>query len=762
MVSARHPLHRLTLLAACASLAACSTKYEGEDLGEPVPPVTTMYRLTQPQLHNAVDDLLGVPILTELPADYRLHGYTAVGASELSVAPAEFEQYEAMAWDVARDAAANEAERDALLGCSTTSDGADCVQSWLPGFLGRAWRRPATADEVERLVQLHGEVAALDGLQTAAHAVIVATLLAPDFLFRVEIGEPHPSDATRVVFTPHELASRLAFVLTDAPPDSQLLAVAADGTLADPAVLRSQAERLLFSERGRQTMNGFFAETVELYRLDLVDKDRDLFPSFDDALRNEMAGEVMAVFDDIAFEKQDDFRTLLTTRQTWVGPSLAEHYNLPATGWMDVNGTERRGGLLGRAALLTINAHRTVTSPTHRGRFVRTRLLCQSIPPPPPGAVTSLEAAEGGTMRERLSQHALDPSCSGCHDRMDPIGFGLENYDAVGSYRELDNGLAIDASGDLEGTEFGGAVQLGRAVSEHEDFPGCVALQFYRFGTGQPEAQDDLPAIGGLTNDFVSSDMRFHELVLAFVTSEAFTTARIPAGTDEPVEPSDDPDPDPDPQPEPETCNGVDDDLDGDIDEDLDVDLRRPTWGDLTSAHAGCNVGSTANDGPCHAAIHRYCAASDCSATGIAAVDITGFDTTVSCLDDTLASVVTATFAELASHHGGCTATNHHSPDCNAAIHRWCTANYGGTGFGPVEHGPDAALVVCTPAADAFETSYTTLATFDAACNGSTERFGDRCNAAFHGFCTDRGYATGFGPLENSGDVAYAACLGTP
>ena len=217
-----------------------------------------------------------------------------------------------------------------------------------------------------------------------------------------------------------------------------------------------------------------------------------------------------------------------------MGPELAALYGVAGGSGptlVTLPADQDRGGILGRAVVSTIHSHNTQTSPTHRGKFVRGRLLCQSIPPPPPGIVADLDAIEGeGTLRDRLSQHADDPACSGCHDAMDPLGYALEHFDPIGRRRELDNGYPIDATGELDGATFDGAAGLGAAVADHPELPGCVALQLYRHAGGQAERFEELIEVAAITDDFVAADQRFEALVLALIASDAFLYATAPLG----------------------------------------------------------------------------------------------------------------------------------------------------------------------------------------------------------------------------------------
>jgi hypothetical protein len=315
---------------------------------------------------------------------------------------------------------------------------------------------------------------------------------------------------------------------------------------------------------------------------------------------------------------------------------------------------------------------------------------------------------------------------------------------------------------------------------------------------GHAELATEQIAIDELTTAFVGDDFRLATLVRALVASEAFLTVGTPEaeactdgstracatsctdgldvcldgewmGCDAPtprlercddgVDDDCDGEIDEGCEPPPEVCNGVDDDLDGQVDEGLEVATTPVSYADLSVAHPSCDATITSFDGPCNAAVHRLCADTDCAVSGYGPVSSSP---EVVCLDDTEAVVVSSTFTELSAAHPDCHEGATHGGPCNAAISRVCAGMGLSTGYGPVEHSGDVAVVVCTPNATVIEGSYATLSSYHALCDGSWERWGPSCAAAIHGFCIDEGYVSGHGPLENSGDLAVIACLGAP
>jgi hypothetical protein len=812
-------------------LAACRRDPDPTPLGptapdEPVPfapAPATLTRITDAEWRNSAEDLFGVRFAGDLPVDFRLLAYARVGGSQLTVPPADLDQYEAAAWEVARAVAPDDA---AARDWSGGDGDLVAVRSHLLPLLTRAWRRPPTSVELDALVDRYAGLQLGFGDAVALQATVAATLLSPDFLFRVETGTPVVDRPGWRTLTGWERAGRLASFLLASVPDEALVEAASAGRLDDVDGLEAEAVRLLGTRRARAAMAAFFAETVDLHELESVTKDEALYPEFTAALRAEMAAEVEDLFLGVALDRGEDLRELLVTDRTTAGPNLADLYGISSAATA-LPPEQDRGGLLGRAAILAVQSHNTLTSPTNRGKFVRTRLLCQEIAPPPPGVSTELELAEGATLRDRLEQHAVDPACSPCHKLMDPIGFGLEHFDPVGRRRQLENGEPIDSTGEIAGVGFDGGAELGRVVAENEDFGRCLATSLYRYANAAVERPEDDVVIDAIDLDFTDAGRTFEPLVRAIVRSDGFLMVGAAEGVDCDVdgqirtcrsacgegsetctggtwkgctapapapETCDGADEDCDgdvdqglertcdaefgpgvqtcadgrwaacegPAAPGEVCNAADDDGDGDVDEGLAARLEVFTAATLASeGHYACDVGVDAWSPACHAAVHRGCGARGCAVTGFGPVVHDGADWSVTCLDDTRATVVGTTFTELSTHHYGCDGAYRLGGACSAAISRLCASRGLGTGYGPVENSGDDAAVVCVPGATVLESSYSALSAEDAGCNQGT-RWGAACDRAIHAWCVDQGWGSGFGPLENSGDLAIVACVEVP
>ena len=504
-----------------------------------VPAEPTLHRLTRPQIHNAWLDLLGKPLVLpkDLPSDDVLYGFSSIAAAQSTISPVELEKYEAATYNVLDQAFADPIRRDVFLGCPTGDSADPCVRGFVSSFATRAWRRPVAMEEITSLLTVASSVTAdlVDPYQGLKFA-LAAVLLSPHFLFRVEAGE-HGPDGYR--FTSWEMASRLSFLLLDAPPDETLRAAAASGDLVAPQIVRAQATRLLHDPRARVSLTRFFRDFMNLGHLDQLDKAPDKFPQLSATLGPSMRLEMERMFEENVFERRGDFRDLFTTRETYVNKDLAAVYGIAGITGLDFTpiilpDDGKRAGILTTPGFLALNAHKTQTSPTRRGRFIRLNLLCQDIPPPPPGVNTTLPEPDPNkptTLRERLDEHRTNAECAGCHARMDPIGFAFERYDAIGAYRDVDeNNLPLNSSSDVDGTAVEGAADMAALVAALPEVGACVARRFYEHGGAHLASSGDEKSVDGLVQSFVSSDYTFQELVLTLVTNDGFRYASPPKG----------------------------------------------------------------------------------------------------------------------------------------------------------------------------------------------------------------------------------------
>ncbi len=492
--------------------------------------------LSVSEYRATVRDLLSVevPGTDTFQADTPVQGFTAIGATRVAYSAPKVERFEQVAYELAGQIFEDVGQRGKLAGCEPTSSADPCVREFVASFARRAFRRPATASEIDVYTGLVASTADPDVWAGLAYAV-AAILQSPGFLYRVELGEPATEEPDQFRLTAFELATRLSYLVTGSTPDDELLDAAESGALDGAEGLSEQLERLLASPAAQTALMTFLEEQLDLHHVHKVVKVPDVFPDFTPALADAMAHEMYEVVRDVAVREPDDLLSLLSRRDTYVNGPLAALYGVAgpdsASEWIPVTLPEDgpRAGLLGFAGFLASHAGAAETSVTKRGFFVVSKLLCREIPAPPADVITVLPAPpEGGhvTMRERVEQHMSDPSCKGCHIAMDPPGLALEHFDALGAYRESDNGLTIDATGEIDGEAFDGARELGELLSSHPDVSACFARRFHEYALGM--SLGGKASVADLVEAFEASGRRLPDLVRAVVLHDSFRLVSAP------------------------------------------------------------------------------------------------------------------------------------------------------------------------------------------------------------------------------------------
>lgn len=398
-------------------------------------------------------------------------------------------------------------------------------------FAKRAFRRPVSPDEMDRLCGLYREARKSgDPFVLAVRQALTGILVSPHFLFRGEL-QPEPDNPRSVhPVDEYSLASRLSYFLWSTMPDDELFGLASKRKLRKN--LGAQVARMLRDPRSKALTDNFAAQWLNLRTLGILAPDKKVFPEFDEALRSSMRQETERLFDHIMRENRP-VNEFLTANYTFVNERLARHYGMVGIQGDDfvrvsTKGTGR-GGLLTHASVLTLTSNPTRTSPVKRGKWVMENLLGMPPPPPPPG-VPPLEAKElKGTLRQRMEQHRNNPSCAACHERMDTIGFAFEHFDGIGRYRLDDGGLPLETGGELAGTgKFGDHADLVLLfVGEHnQDFTRCIAEKLMTYALGRGLDYYDRPAVDGIRSKLAGSGHRFVSLVEAVVQSVPFQLRR--------------------------------------------------------------------------------------------------------------------------------------------------------------------------------------------------------------------------------------------
>ncbi len=410
-----------------------------------------------------------------------------------------------------------------------------CAKRILATLMRRAYRRPVTDADVQAPLKFYKNARAEQGFEAGIEMALSAVLVSPEFLFRVEQDPAGlaPNAAYRIGDL--ELASRLSFFLWSSIPDDELLETAVRGKLKIPEVLEQQARRMLADDRSRALVNNFAEQWLYLRNLASMTPDMRQFPDFDDNLRQAFRKETELFFESIMREDRSVL-DLIRAKYTFVNERLAKHYGIPNVYGsrfrrIDFGKDSVRGGLLRQGSILTVTSYATRTSPVIRGKWILDNILGVPPPPPPP-LVPALKdnAGSGKTlpMRERMAEHRKNPACSGCHQLMDPVGFSLENYDAVGRWRTLEDARPIDVSGALpDGTKFQGVEGLQRALLTHpEVFVGTLTEKLLTYALGRGVEYYDAPAVRGVVREARGKDFRFSSVIAGIVGSTPFQMRR--------------------------------------------------------------------------------------------------------------------------------------------------------------------------------------------------------------------------------------------
>jgi len=500
-------------------------------------PAATLHRLTQSELTHSLQDLLGADVpIGELEPDVSQSGFSSIGASSVVVSPAGVGLHQRAVLAATHHVFADRGRIKAQLACVPTSTrDRGCLARLVTRFGRRAFRRPLSDAEVQRFTELATSIGSRRGssVLTGVRYALSAILESPNFLYRVELGAPSEADHGRLAYKGFEMASRLAAVLWDSVPDDALLDAAQAGSLGTADGVRAAAERLIADPKAERSVAVFTSELFDSSRLLEAQKDTKLFPTWRSSLKDAMREELERRVLDMVFVRKGDFLALYEDRKTFVNDELAAFYGLPVKGQAGFYPAEfppesKRAGLLGAGAILAGHSMPQRNSPTLRGKFVAEMLLCRSIPPPP-NNVPPLPIQSGPevTMRERLAQHRKGPSCASCHSRMDPIGFGLEDFDSVGLYRTREGASPVDASGvldgpGLDGSTFNGLAELGAALRRQPVLAPCLVIKVYAAALGRSALQIDSSTLEELVASFAANQNRFDRLLITLLGSEPF------------------------------------------------------------------------------------------------------------------------------------------------------------------------------------------------------------------------------------------------
>ncbi|HEY2844218.1 MAG TPA: DUF1592 domain-containing protein, partial [Bryobacteraceae bacterium] len=431
--------------------------------------------------------------------------------------------------------------RQRIFTCHPTNaaEESPCARQILSTLARRAYRRPATDADVATLLTFYDNGRKERNFDLGIQRAVERLLVSPQFLYRIERDPAGAAPGTVHAVTDLELASRLSFFLWSSIPDDELLNVAAAGKLKQPGIMDQQVKRMLADPRSESMVNNFAAQWLYLRDIDVKAPDLFLFRDFDEGLRQSFEKETDLFLDSVLRENRSVLE-LLTAKYSFVNERLAKHYGIP-----NIRGSEfqrvsfpadsPRGGLLGQGGILMLTSYSTRTSPVLRGKYVLENLLA-SAPPPPPPNVPSLKTEtdkpeEVLSLRDAMVRHRADPACANCHARMDPIGFALENFDAVGRWRDQDTGKPIDVSSKLaDGTLVDGVAGVRQLIlKDPQRFVGAVAQKLLMYGIGRNVQYFDAPAVRKIVHDAAADDYKFSSLVLGVTRSAPFQMRTVKA-----------------------------------------------------------------------------------------------------------------------------------------------------------------------------------------------------------------------------------------
>lgn len=495
-------------------------------------------RLVARQYVASIRTLLGdaAAAAASPPPDPQLLGHETIAARDLATPPGAVALYESSARAIA-SVAVNPLTYARLVPCMPVRvDDASCMRQVVDGFARVAWRRPLTEAEIERLTGV-GIVAAtaFGRFEAGVENALSAILQSPHFLYIIEIGEPDPEDPTVRRLTPTELVTRMSFFLINSTPPASLLEAATEGAVRDDDAIRALAEQLIAQPEAQTALEAFHDEVYLLASLATTQKDPALFPEFTPSVRAAMREETLRLIRDVVWERDADAREILDADYTFVNGELASIYGVPGVeGATFVRVTppaeQQRRGLLGHGSFLARTAHAGTTSPTRRGAFVQDTLLCDPIAPPPPEVNPTLPPDSSGlTAKQKLVQHMEDPECRSCHQHMDPIGFALEPFDAIGRFRTTDSGVPIDATGEVPNLGvFDGPGELATAVRNDDRSALCMVKKLFRHSMGHLETKGERPAMLELNKAFAESGHSLKSLLAELCVSPAFRLVTDP------------------------------------------------------------------------------------------------------------------------------------------------------------------------------------------------------------------------------------------
>jgi hypothetical protein len=495
-----------------------------------------LQRLTRSEYDRTVRDLFGVTTgpAQSFPPDSATDGFDN-NAQSLTISPQLTELLLDTAELVADEALVN--RHDEIFFCDPAATPGDvtCVRDILSALALRVQRRPATTEEIDGLMTFL-DFAATEGdsIETGIGYALQAMLMSPQFLYRgiPAAGTTPAAPGTVEALDDYALASRLSYFLWGSTPDDPLLQSAADGALHEAIALRGEFDRLLADPKASALFDGFLSQWLALGKLQQANPDLTAFPQFTESLRQSMADEVRSFFEDLR-SHDGSVLDLIDGTQTFANAELSAVYGISG-----VTGTAlqpvatdptQRAGLLTMPAILTMTSGPLEPNIVRRGVWLAENILCAKPPPPPEGVPPAPDAMPGETERQRLARHRANPTCSSCHNLIDPLGFAFESYDAIGAYRDVAQGVPVDNQGTLpDGRTFAGVVELVGLLKQGNEFPTCATQRLMTYALGRTVESTERCLASAIGEQTVTANSLLSDWLWAITTSDAFQLREAP------------------------------------------------------------------------------------------------------------------------------------------------------------------------------------------------------------------------------------------
>lgn len=527
-----------TMFAADSHVTASAQTQQRTDVAGFKPAIR---RITESQYRHTIADVFGpsIKINARFEPEKREAGLLAVGSAELSVTTSGLEQYFALASSIA-DQVMDEKVRATSIGCEPADArkaDSNCARAFIKRVGERLFRRPLSDADIASRVATADKGATQSGdFHAGLKLALTSLLIAPEFLFRMEVAEPLPGATSRFRLDAYSTASRLSFLFWDTSPDSELLAAAKSGAILTDAGLQKQISRLAASPRLEDGARAFFIDMLQFDQFESLNKDAATYPKFSQAVADSAREQTLKTLLNLLITRKQDYREIFTSNDTFLNRPLAAVYKVPYASskeWTPYTFPEssERSGILTQVTFLSLFSHPGASSPTRRGVKLHEIFMCQPTPDPPADVdFSKVQALANGTVRTRLLDHMTNEGCAVCHRASDPPGLALEHFDGLGQLRTTENGVPIDVTAEINGKKFTGAQGLGRLMHDNADVTSCVVKQAYSYGVGKAAGYRDEDYLAEQTAAFAKAGYQIPKLFEAIASSTEFYTVSAPAG----------------------------------------------------------------------------------------------------------------------------------------------------------------------------------------------------------------------------------------